>query len=323
MTATRHHQKKKRLRLGRVLTVFAILIFLICAAVYLVDLMPKWNLPFSVFSSQMPNGHTQIAGAKGIAVLDDTTMQMQGDLSSGNLILVNSEHAYRETPNVEPIYDNKTEGYAVVDYELSLNAEAIAALNRMMSGFYAATGKDDVTVISGYRDYDMQESLYQDDLNQTGLSYSMLVSKPGYSEHHTGLALDVGFLEGGRNFDGTGVYAWMGEHCSEYGFVVRYKGEKTNLTKIDDEPWHFRYVGFPHAEIMENKGYCLEEYLDYLQTFPADGEHLLVTDSQDNRYEIYYTAASPDGTAVTVPSDCDYTVSGDNMGGFIVTVSLP
>lgn len=323
MTTARYKQKKRKLRLGRILTVLAILTFFICAAVYLVGLIPNWNLPFSVFSSQMPNGHTQIAGAKGIAILDDTTMCMQDDLSSGNLILVNHEYAYRQTSNVESIYDNKTEGYVVVDYGVSLNAEAIAALNRMMSDFYAATGKDDVTVISGYRDYNTQESLYQDDLNQTGLSHSMLVSKPGYSEHHTGLALDVGFLEGGRSFDGKGAYAWMGQHCSAYGFVVRYKGEKTNLTQIDDEPWHFRYVGLPHAEIMESKGYCLEEYLDFLQTFPADSEHLLVTDSQDNRYEIYYAAASPDGTVLAVPSDRDYTISGDNMGGFIVTVSLP
>lgn len=322
MTTARYKQKKRKLRLGRILTVLAILTFFICAAVYLVSLIPNWNLPFSVFSSQMPNGHTQIAGAKGIAILDDTTMCMQEDLSSGNLILVNHEYAYRQTPNVESIYDNKTEGYAVVDYGVSLNAEAIAALNRMMGDFYAATGKDDVTVISGYRDYNTQKSLYQDDLNQTGLSYSMLVSKPGYSEHHTGLALDVGFLDG-RSFDGKDAYAWMGEHCSAYGFVVRYKGEKTNLTQIDDEPWHFRYVGLPHAEIMESKGYCLEEYLNFLQSFPADSEHLLVTDSQNNRYEIYYTTASPDGTALAVPSDCDYTISGDNMGGFIVTVSLP
>lgn len=323
MSAAHHTQKKRRLRLSRVLTALAILMFLVCLTVYLVGLMPKWKFPFSVFSSQMPNGHTQIAGARGIAILDDTTMCMQEDLSSGNLILVNHEYAYRQTPNVEAIYDHKTEGYAVVDYEVSLNAEAIAALNRMMGDFYAATGKDDVTVISGYRDYNTQESLYQDDLNQTGLSYSMLVSKPGYSEHHTGLALDMGFLESGRSFDGKGAYAWMGEHCSAYGFVVRYKGEKTDLTQIDDEPWHFRYVGLPHAEIMESKGYCLEEYLDFLQTFPADSEHLLATDSQGNRYEIYYTAASPDGTALAVPSDCDYTISGDNMGGFIVTVSLP
>jgi len=66
MTTARYKQKKRKLRLGRILTVLAILTFFICAAVYLVGLIPNWNLPFSVFSSQMPNGHTQIAGAKGI-----------------------------------------------------------------------------------------------------------------------------------------------------------------------------------------------------------------------------------------------------------------
>ncbi len=78
------------------------------------------------------------------------------------------------------------------------------------------------------------------------------VALPGTSEHHLGLAVDLW---------GDGAVAWFQEHCWEYGFILRYTKGKEHITKIVDEPWHFRYVGVVTALDMKDSGLCLEEYL--------------------------------------------------------------
>ena len=83
------------------------------------------------------------------------------------------------------------------------------------------------------------------------------VAYPGTSEHHTGLAIDIVEIVK----DGT-LYEWFRQHAWEYGFVVRYKGEKENLTGIKDEPWHLRYVGKEVAQILQENDWCLEEFLN-------------------------------------------------------------
>ena len=64
-----------------------------------------------------------------------------------------------------------------------------------------------------------------------------------------------------ERFADTDAYRWLTEHCTEYGFVLRYPKDKTALTQINFEPWHFRYVGEEHAKEIMEQGICLEEYL--------------------------------------------------------------
>lgn len=78
------------------------------------------------------------------------------------------------------------------------------------------------------------------------------VAVPGTSEHHLGLAVDL---------LGKDAIAWLTEHCWEYGFIVRYSADKSHITGIIDEPWHFRYVGTEVSLDMKDSGLCLEEYL--------------------------------------------------------------
>src|SRR5699024_4721472 len=68
-----------------------------------------------------------------------------------------------------------------------------------------------------------------------------------------------------------GEYAWINENCQDYGWVVRYDQAKAELTGIYDEPWHFRYVGVPHATKMAGLDLCLEENIDYLKDFTFEG----------------------------------------------------
>lgn len=82
------------------------------------------------------------------------------------------------------------------------------------------------------------------------------VARPGCSEHELGLAVDVNDEEG----DG-GLYDWLADHAHEYGFIQRYPPNKTDVTGIAHEPWHYRYVGVQAATEMHGRGIVLEEYL--------------------------------------------------------------
>lgn len=85
------------------------------------------------------------------------------------------------------------------------------------------------------------------------------VAIPGTSEHELGLALDI-TTEG--DIDPTGLWYWLKENCWKYGFILRYPEEKTDITGITYEPWHFRYVGKEAAKAIYDSGVCLEEYLE-------------------------------------------------------------
>ena len=85
---------------------------------------------------------------------------------------------------------------------------------------------------------------------------SQAVAVPGHSEHQIGLAVDiVGTDE---------MYEWLGEHCWDYGFILRYPADRIPITGIKYEPWHFRYVGIELATELKTLGLCMEEYIAML-----------------------------------------------------------
>ena len=85
----------------------------------------------------------------------------------------------------------------------------------------------------------------------------LTVALPGTSEHHLGLAVDILNVKKAEKQ----ALDWLGEHCWEYGFILRYAAEKSHITGIVHEPWHFRYVGREVSMDMKDSGLCLEEYL--------------------------------------------------------------
>lgn len=247
------------------------------------------------------------------------------DVHAGDLILVNTDTAYVEENPTEivSIYDHKTDNYHVSGTETSLRQPALDALNQMLDAFYVATGHQDMIVISGYRTTQQQQELYDADLAETGEQTSTRVALPGHSEHESGYALDFSLYSDGvqYDYDGTGEYAWINENCAHYGYVLRYAEDKQETTGIQAEPWHYRYVGQPHATYMMENNVCLEEYLTLLKNYTAD-EPLSITNWDGEIYQVYYVAAdtSTDSTYVMVPPDAKYTISGNNSDGFIVTV---
>ena len=253
------------------------------------------------------------------------------DMTRGDLILINADHEYvfrdGEEETFVPIYGNKNKAYRVKDAITVLNQTTLDALNDFMLGFNEASGLSTIQVISGYRSYETQKNLYDNRVKQQGEEEAAkLTAKPGHSEHHSGYAVDLNIYskDGIFSLTNTGNYTWIYEHAHEYGFIQRYVDEKASITGISDEPWHFRYVGMPHASIMSQRGWCFEEYMQYLEGYPFGVSHLKTTGPDGSEYEIYYVAASADGsaTSVPVPVSGEYTVSGNNAGGFIVTIKL-
>lgn len=124
-------------------------------------------------------------------------------------------------------------------------------------------------VASGYRTRAMQEQMMQekvDEYKSVGFSDAEAVEKakdwvalPGTSEHESGLAVDIN--ADGIHSTGNQIYTWLDEHAWEYGFIKRYPDNKTAITGIRHEPWHYRYVGKAAAKEIWEQGVCLEEYL--------------------------------------------------------------
>ena len=255
---------------------------------------------------------------------------LQADTKCGELILINKLCAYdfdaRSAlfPHEFPvsIYENKNDVYTVKNINLSLNKTAINALNALLSDFVNTTGNRDIIIVDGHRTFEMQQLVLQAKISQYGEEQGRLIAtNPGYSEHHTGYALDLSLFVNGRyeEYYGQGIYDWITKNCYKYGFVIRYPEGKTNITGIEYEPWHLRYVGLPHAYQMTKEGLCLEEYIDRLAYYPIESDRLTIS-APDGTYEVYTVPVAADMTEVKVPKNLPYTLSGDNCGHIVVTI---
>lgn len=114
-------------------------------------------------------------------------------------------------------------------------------------------------VQSGFRSYELQTRLYNNYVAANGKTAADTFSaRPGYSEHHTGLALDLNTIT--DSFANTAEGKWVAENCWKYGFIIRYPKDKENITGYKYEPWHLRYLGKDLAKDIYDSGLCLEEY---------------------------------------------------------------
>lgn len=190
-----------------------------------------------------------------------------------NLVLVNGKHPMEE--GYVPELMELEKGYSVDSRILDAAQEMLAAAKE--EGLR-------IDICSAYRSVERQEQVFGESMKtrvKEGLSYweafsetSLNVALPGTSEHALGLALDLisnQYTELDERQEETAEAKWLKENCYKYGFILRYPPEKTNVTGITYEPWHYRYVGKEHAEKIMEQGITLEEYLqDYYQ--PAGGQ---------------------------------------------------
>ncbi|MEE0699101.1 MAG: D-alanyl-D-alanine carboxypeptidase family protein [Bacilli bacterium] len=144
------------------------------------------------------------------------------------------------------------------DYNPGVNEEALGALTRLQADSLAAGF--DLSLISGYRSYETQRELYNSYVLEVGEEEANTFSaKPGYSEHQTGLAFDLGSVD--RSFANTPDAKWLSLNAHTYGFIIRYPEEKQAVTGYIYEPWHVRYLGVELATKVKESGLTLEEYL--------------------------------------------------------------
>lgn len=141
--------------------------------------------------------------------------------------------------------------------------EAMEAFKEMQE----AAKKDGIkiTVRSGYRSYDTQVQLYNDYVKRDGKKAADRYSSvPGFSEHQTGLALDISNSKKrsvGTWFDETPQAEWLYENAYKYGFILRYPKGKEDITGYMYESWHYRYIGKEHSKNFKMNNLTLEEYL--------------------------------------------------------------
>lgn len=154
------------------------------------------------------------------------------------------------------------------------NRVALEHLDEMCKAYHEATKYGvKVSQTGAYRNYATQNQFWQNriakDPNYGKDPYKTLPKTvPGNaSEHRTGLGFDVWVLDG-EKYD----YTWLHANCYKYGFILRYPADKTRITGIQFEQWHFRYVGVEAATEMHNLGMCLEEYVKYKNggEYPSD-----------------------------------------------------
>lgn len=200
----------------------------------------------------------------------ETKNNLPGDVNDWRLLLVNEDKEIKEEPKNLKELPN---GYQV-------DERIYNDFSELMDG--AKKDGIELTVISAFRSVEDQRTVLSSEIamyesqgykteEATDLAMKY-VTKPGHSEHHTGLALDVlevnwyndgNMLEEG--FGDTEAGKWLAKNACHYGFVIRYQKGKEKLTGINYEPWHIRYVGKENAEYMTTNNIVLEEYLDQLK----------------------------------------------------------
>lgn len=188
----------------------------------------------------------------------DTLTEDDGDL----LVLVNKLHAVSK--NYYPSDMVAVDGKYTTNQGLEMKSDAYDAYLQMRK----AARADEIyfKICSAYRTYSTQEYLYNSYLGSMGEDLRNIRSAyPGRSEHHTGYAIDITSKSMGwtlsQAFADYPEGEWINEHCSEYGFIIRYPKGKTDITGYDYEPWHLRYVGTEVAAEITEQGITLEEYL--------------------------------------------------------------
>ena len=241
----------------RKICIAAGLLMLLAAALYLVLLMPQ-NARDEQGRMQQP-AETAVEETAEVEISEQQKKETDLpdiDIDSWEYVLVNAEHSIGEyAPELGEFEGQKLD----------------QRILEPMQSFVAGARAEGLSVFlsSGYRGYEEQQYLFNRKVEQYGEEEAAtIVSRPGTSEHQTGLACDITdeyYELKNESLENTALYQWMSRHCQEYGFIVRYPKDKEEITGIIYEPWHFRYVGVEAATYMVEHNLCLEEFVALYQ----------------------------------------------------------
>lgn len=255
----------------------------------------------------------------------------EDDLKKGDLVLINrtaSFDAALSAGNTTTVRNGRLTKIQENAYNLPIGVPILNALESMQTGMQAVM-KDDMVLLvnAGYRTAADQQALIDSYTESYGEDYVRdYVAPVGGSEHHSPFAADISFYHltekkvyATTSEGAAAYYSWVLDHCADYGLILRYTAEKSDITGYGAESWHFRYVGIPHAALIREQAFCLEEYLLMLKEYSFGSRLAYSCGGKD--YEIYFVSMTdPEGTQVPIPVGATYTVSGNNTDGFIVTI---
>lgn len=260
------------------------------------------------------------------------------DIKKGNLLIVNDQFKYdipKDLSNMvdlKPYIENDSNSslvkingkylYSLTFDDITLTQSTIDALNSMLMDYCKTIDLKNADLYSasnieiawgGYSDKTKDQ--YASDISSMGKDYydhalgtSIVIKK--HSEHTR--INEANFKK---------EFAWIYENAHKYGFIIRYPDACANHTgQNSNVRIHYRYIGVEHATYMYKNNICLEEYIDLLKTKHNSVNTPLSVKTENGNYDIYYIQFNGNHTSVPVPKGAKYTISGNNMNGFIVSV---
>ena len=248
-------------------------------------------------------------------------------INIGDLIFVSSNYkvVYPNDEELVNLANVKSNSYMLSINNMRSHKDIVESMNKMFDDFAKKTGNTDIIIWTAYRDEARQKEVYEEGLKNYGEEASKYVSKPGESDHNTGLGIAINVYRNNKKYSLSEFkeYDWIKDNCYKYGFVERYPNNKIDITGLDySSSFYLRYVGVPHSEYMKKNDMCLEEYIVKVKEYTLGTSTLKVDTDDGESYEIYYISGDTDDDVirVPVPLDKEYTISGNNMDGIIVTV---
>lgn len=220
--------------------------------------------------------------------------------TTSELLLINANHQYeQQADNLTVIPKNIAQNVQVSE-EYYVNTSLISPLQQLFEAA-AQDGVNHFTINSAYRSKAAQQRLFA----MYGAGHAL---PPKFSEHESGLSLDIGSTKGLMENVEEGT--WLAQNAARFGFVVRYPAHKVDITGIKFEPWHIRYVGLPHSAVMAERDFVLEEYIAFLRN-----EESYEIELNGVNYVVQYTTES----TVRIPDTTRYSVSATSEGGYVIT----
>lgn len=251
--AARRRAEQIRIRQNRIIA-FCTLVTVIMIIISVVVYRHQVNSTKAAESSSAVSAEAKSKTKKTDSKAESSSQAEQKEQESTHKIEQNNGMTFVD----DILIVNKT--YSLpADYDPGVSQVALNAFNEMAEA--AAADGISLWINSGYRSYQEQEELYNGYASERGTEAADEVSsRPGHSEHQTGLAFDVNDTSFG--FANSPEADWLNAHCAEYGFIIRFPEGKDKYTGYTYEPWHIRYLGTKLAKKVTESGLCLEEYLD-------------------------------------------------------------
>ncbi|EGD47805.1 peptidase M15B and M15C DD-carboxypeptidase VanY/endolysin [Ruminiclostridium papyrosolvens DSM 2782] len=296
-----------------------VLVLLFCTPITLSEIKTDWskessnagqnnpNLSPTVLYTSMGSNYLKIMVLSNNLYITDINKNFDlknyskvGVESSSTKVLVNKYTPLEKSTVNDDLVNIDSKKIVLENQGLKLKPSTAKALYSMLDSA-RKEGVEGFVLNSAYRSEASQKEIFNYNLSVFGKKSKtykealektrLLVAMPGFSEHETGLAVDLFSINGQHrnDFEGTKEQIWLNSNAYKYGFILRYDSKKTNITGATYEPWHFRYTEIPLSTYLFSENLCLEEF--YQKIFSGnilEGKDSLFM-KVDGRQKVYWS----------------------------------